>query len=180
MSAFVRLWWLSALVGLASAGVGTALLTEPDHSLRALAVIVEIFVLLDGAVEFARSFGGDTSNRGLVAVLGSLNLIAGVLLIRHPIAGVPGVAIVAGLWLTAAAVIRAVLAYDGPREARLARLIVAMIEGVFGIIILASPHIGYDTLATLLGVSLIANGLAMIFFAFASRRGGFGGPAAVA
>ncbi len=174
-----RLWWLPVGVGLASIGAGVAVLARPDHSLRALAVIVGIFVLVDGAAELVRAFARESAYPVHVAVLGALNLIAGVLLVRHPIAGVPAVALVIGVWLLAAGLIRLVLALQETRGERLAGLTVAAIEGVFGIIIVASPRIGYDTLAVLVGASFIGNGLAMMFFGYATRRGG-GAPPAIA
>jgi uncharacterized membrane protein HdeD (DUF308 family) len=109
------------------------------------------------------AFGRDAENRALVAVLGTLELIIGVILIRHPIAGVQATALLLGIWLIAAAAVRLVLAFDTPGE-RLGRLIVAALQGVFGVIIVSSPQIGFATFALLVGLSLIANGIGMILF----------------
>ena len=99
-------------------------LAKPDHSLRALAVIIGIFVLIDGAVELYLSLAGRVEDRATAALLAILNVIVGVLLIRHPIAGVQAIALFIGIWLIAVGVLHGLAALDTP-EQRLGRLIVA-------------------------------------------------------
>ncbi len=158
-----RLWWLPLCLGLLSLAAGVVVLAKPDNSLKTLAVIAGIFILLDGIVELAMAFGRSTANRGLVALIGTLDLIVGILLIRHPIAGVQAVALFIGIWLIAAGVIRAVMAFESPGE-RLGRILIGGLEALFGIVIVSSAHIGFATLALLVGLSFIANGFGMITF----------------
>jgi uncharacterized membrane protein HdeD (DUF308 family) len=49
------------------------------------------------------------------------------------------------------------------------RLLIAVLEIVVGIVVVSDPHIGYATLAILLGIWLILNGLAWIGLAFVIR-----------
>src|SRR5947207_4653447 len=88
-----RAWWLPVALGVLSIIVGAVVLAEPGNSLKAFAVITGIFILLDGIVELVGALGRDTANRGLVLLLGVLNLIVGILLIRHPIGGVQAIAL---------------------------------------------------------------------------------------
>jgi uncharacterized membrane protein HdeD (DUF308 family) len=141
--------------------VGAVVLAKPDDSLRAIAVITGIFILLDGIVELVTAAGRGTPNRGLVVLLGLLNLIVGILLIRHPIGGVQAIALFLGIWLIAAGMIRFVTAFE-TKGGRLGRFLIAAIEALFGIVIVSSPHIGFATLAILVGISFIAYGIAMI------------------
>src|SRR3954449_11199035 len=92
-------WWVLALVGLLSIAAGVIILFKPGDSLATLAVIAGIFLVLDAIVELAASLSGATQSRGLVALMGVLSLIVGIVLIRHPIAGVTAVALLIGLWL---------------------------------------------------------------------------------
>lgn len=163
-----RLWWLAVGLGVLSIIVGAVVLAKPDDSLRAFAVIAGIFILLDGIVELVAAAGRRTSNRGLVVLLGLLNLIVGILLIRHPIAGVQAIALFIGIWLVAAGMIRFVMAFDTKGD-RLGRFLIAAIEAIFGIVIIASPHIGFTTLALLVGISFIANGIAIVVFGILLR-----------
>ena len=156
-----RLWWLVVSLGVLSVVAGGIVIAKPSNSLKALAVVVGIFLLLDGIAELVLAFDRRTGNRGLVALLGLLDLIIGILLIRHPLGGVKALALLLAIWLIAAGVVRVVIAFDTHGD-RLGRFIVAGIEIVFGIVIVADPNIGYATLAVLVGLAFILNGLGMI------------------
>jgi uncharacterized membrane protein HdeD (DUF308 family) len=159
--ALSRSWWIAVVLGVLSIVAGAIVLARPDHSLRALAVIIGIFILIDGIVEVYWAIADGVESHGTAALLGILNVVVGVLLVRHPIAGVQAVALFIGIWLIAVGVVRAVLAFGVP-GGRLGRLLIAGVEILAGIIIVASPDIGYTTLTWLVGLSFIANGIAMI------------------
>jgi short repeat uncharacterized protein DUF308 len=114
-----RAGWLLMFVGLLSIAVGVIVLLKPSDSLVTLSVIAGIFILVDGAFDLFASFSRRTENRGLAAVVGVVSIVVGVLLIRHPISGVLAVALLIGIWLIAAGVVRVVRAFDGEHRARL-------------------------------------------------------------
>jgi uncharacterized membrane protein HdeD (DUF308 family) len=152
-------WWLLLLVGLLSIVAGVIVLAKPSNSLATLAVISGIFVLVDSIFELLAALGGRTEHRGPAAVLGVLGTVIGILLIRHPVHGVLAIALLVGIWLVAIGVVRLVWALA--LEHRLWNIVVALIEVVAGIVIVSSPHIGFATLALLVGISFILNGIAM-------------------
>jgi len=88
-------------------------------------------------------------------------MIVGVLLIRHPVGGVTAVAILIGIWLVAAGVVRFIAAFEEP-EHRWWILALAAIEVIAGIVILANPTIGYATLAVVTGIAFIAIGVGLV------------------
>jgi uncharacterized membrane protein HdeD (DUF308 family) len=96
-------WWLLLLIGTLSIAAGVIVMFKPSDSLPTLAVIAGIFILLDGIFEIAYSLRGGNPNRGLVAMIGVLSAIVGILLIRHPVGGVTFVALLLALWLVGAA-----------------------------------------------------------------------------
>lgn len=153
-------WWLVLLVGLLSIAVGITVLFKPGDSLATLAVLIGIFILLDGILELAASLMHSTQNRGTVALLGALTSIVGVLLIRHPVAGVAFVALLIGIWLIVVGVIRFVAAFE-MLEHRGWNMIAGLLELIAGIVIVSNPNIGYATLALLVGISFIINGTGM-------------------
>ncbi|MBV8221691.1 MAG: hypothetical protein JO325_24770 [Solirubrobacterales bacterium] len=57
--------------------------------------------------------------------------------------------------------VRLIIAFDTHGD-RLGRFVVAAIEIVFGIVIVANPNIGFATLALLVGLAFIVNGLGII------------------
>ncbi len=159
-------WWLALLMGVVSVVAGIIVIAKPSHSLSTLAVIFGIFILIDGIVELVAALGGETQNRGLLGVVGVLSVIAGVLLIRHPLGGVRAVALLVGIWLLAVGVVRFVAAFVGG-ENRLWRIAGAAVLAIFGVVIVASPHIGYATLALITGISFICYGISMMALGWA-------------
>ncbi|MEZ5077877.1 MAG: DUF308 domain-containing protein [Solirubrobacterales bacterium] len=151
-------WWLLLLVGLLSFVAGVVILLKPGDSLPTLAVIAGIFLLLDGLLEIVASLWRSTPNRGMVALFGTITAIIGVLLIRHPVSGVAAVALLVGLWLIVAGLIRTIVAVE-EIEHRAWHAFAGVLELVAGIVIVASPDIGFATLAILVGIGFILNGI---------------------
>jgi uncharacterized membrane protein HdeD (DUF308 family) len=161
-------WWLILLVGVLSMAAGVIVLFKPGNSLPTLAVIIGIFLLVDGILELISSFMRNTQNRGLVATFGVLTAIVGVLLIRHPVGGVAAVALLIGIWLIAIGVIRFVTAFD-EHEHRGWHALAGVVELIAGIVIVANPHIGFATLAILVGIGFILNGIVMVILGWGIR-----------
>jgi len=164
-------WWLVVLVGLLSFVAGVIILIKPGDSLATLAVIAGIFLLVDGILELAESFMSTTRNRGMVALFGVITAIVGVLLIRHPVGGVTAVALLIGLWLIVIGVIRFATAFD-EYDHRGWYALAGALELIAGIVIVANPDIGFATLALLVGIGFIINGvgLAALGWALAGAR----------
>ncbi len=152
-------WWLLVVIGLVGIAAGVIVLLKPEDSLSFLAVVAGIFILASGIFDVAISFSRRTPNRGLAAIVGVLSAVIGVLLIRHPIGGVLFVALLIGIWLIAIGVVRFVEAFDSDRRAW--NIVVALLEIVAGIVIVATPPIGFATLALLTGIAFILNGVAI-------------------
>jgi uncharacterized membrane protein HdeD (DUF308 family) len=154
-------WWLLVLVGVLSVIAGVIVLFKPGDSLATLAVITGIFLLVDGIFEMASAFMRGTRNRGLVALFGVLTAIVGVMLIRHPIAGVAAVALLIGIWLIAAGVIRFATAFEEP-EHRTWHAVAGVLELIAGIVIVSTPGIGFATLAILVGIAFMLHGIGLM------------------
>ena len=163
-------WWLVLLVGLASIAAGAIILFKPGDSLATLAVIAGVFLLLDGILQLVNSFMRSTHNRGQVALIGVLSAIVGVLLIRHPIGGVAAVALLIGIWLIAVGVLRFATAFSEDENRRGWHALAGIVELVAGIAIVANPDIGYATLALLVGLGFLLNGIAMAVLGWGLRE----------
>jgi uncharacterized membrane protein HdeD (DUF308 family) len=154
-------WWVIALVGVLSVVAGIILVFKPSNSLTTLAVIFGIFLLIDGIGELIASFGRMVENRALAAILGVLGIVFGLLLIRHPSGAVTAIGLLIGVWMVAAGIVRLVRTLAiGTRPAL--GVLVALLEVIVGIVIVSKPHIGYATLAILIGIWLILSGLGTI------------------
>lgn len=165
---YAGVWWLVLLFGLVGVAAGVIVLAQPGIGLATLAVVSGVFLLVDGVFEVVFSFGA-VANRGLVALLGVLSVITGVILVRHPIAGVVAVALLLGIWLITFGIVRLIEA-SGYEQHRGRRMLVAVLEVAAGIVIVSIPGIGVATLAVLIGVTFILRGLGMCIVALALRR----------
>lgn len=166
-----QVWWLLALLGVASLVAGVILVLKPSDSLATLAVVVGIFLLLDGIIELVGSFANSAEHRALAAIAGILGIVVGIILIRHPTHAVAAIGLLIGVWLVAVGAIR-VLRSITLGGGSLLRLVIALLEIVVGIVIISDPHIGYATLAVLTGIWLIVNGIGTMALAVALRTVG--------
>ena len=161
---------------LIAAGVATlvvALVTIfwPDVTLLVLAILAGFNLLVLGVVGIIEGLSGDQGSRLLAAILGLLAVIAGIILIRRPSESVLAFILVLGIWFVVSAVVAFVRAIFEP-EARGVRFVVALVEFIFGILILALPKLSIGTLAVLCGLAFAVRGAGLIAAGLELRRMG--------
>jgi uncharacterized membrane protein HdeD (DUF308 family) len=151
-------WWVVLLVGCLSVIAGVIVLAKPDHSLSVLVIVSGIYIVLSSVLElWSVAFVSRSGTGALFAVLG---IVIGILLIRHPIGGITAATLLVGVWFVAVGVIRLLDALAAARGKW--ALAVAGLQIVAGVVLVASPHIGLATLALLIGLAFILNGIALV------------------
>jgi uncharacterized membrane protein HdeD (DUF308 family) len=151
-------WWVLLLIGGLSVTAGAIVLAKPHHSLTVLVIVCGIYIVLSSLLElWSVAFA---SRSGTAALFGVLGIVIGILLIRHPIGGVVAATLLVGVWFVAVGVIRLLDALTTERSKW--ALAVAALQIVAGIVLVASPHIGFATLALLIGIAFILNGIALV------------------
>jgi uncharacterized membrane protein HdeD (DUF308 family) len=153
--------WILVIAGSLGVAAGIVVLAEPAIGLITLAVVTGIFLVLDGITAAAASLFEHADSRFLGVLAAVISVLVGVILIRHPIHGVLAIGFLLGLWLIAAGVIR-LAALIGERHVRGWSMLVAVIETIAGIVIVASPRIAVSTLALLVGIAFILRGVALV------------------
>ena len=115
-------------------------------------IVSGIFDLLGGAT----SRDVDITRRVFSIMLATLSLIAGVLVLLRPGAGIVAMVIILGVFL----VISGVLELAGAVSDDLPWIaaVLGLVDVALGIVILALPDIGLITLALLFGISLVVRG----------------------
>lgn len=159
-------WWVLLLIGTLSIVVGVIVLLKPSHSLTTLAVITGVFIVLASISELVIALFAE--HGAVAALVGVLGIVIGILLIRHPTHGVLAIALLIGIWLVAVGVIRLVSAFA--LEHRLWSVIVGLVEIVAGIVLVSSPKIGFATLALLVGIAFILNGMSVFALGWVMHR----------
>lgn len=162
-------WLLLVIVGAVSVAAGVIVLAKPHIALATLAVVLGIFLLIDGVLELSWALVRRGENRALPAVAGVISAVAGVVLVRHPTKAVAVIALLVGLWLIVLGLIRLIQAVDQDGR-RVWATISGIVELAGGILIVSSPHISVATLALVLGIVFILRGVALCVVAWALHR----------
>ena len=152
--------WLIGILALLTLAFGVVILVEPSITLSTLAVLVGIYLAVSGVMDLGWAILGKAESRGLAAVFGVITAVLGVLLIRHPTHAVAAVALLIGLWLIAAGLLRLVRTFVEPGN-RIWSFVLAVAEIAFGVVIVSDPTIGVTTLAVITGIALIVRALTL-------------------
>ena len=155
------LWWLPALFGVMTLGVGVFFVVSPHETLSTFTVIAGIFLLVDGVLAIFGSIFGEGDGRGLLALIGVLSAIAGLVLIKKPFDTLVVFTLIVGVWFVVAGVVRFVVALASPED-RGGNILTAILDTIAGIVILSWPDLGLSTLAVIIGIVLIMRGVFFI------------------
>jgi uncharacterized membrane protein HdeD (DUF308 family) len=163
-----RAWYLFAISGVVSFVIGVLVLAYPDPSVKLLGVFLGIDLLIVGGVMIVRGAARDAEpDAGPAAILlGTIALIAGLVVIRNPGKSLVLLAVALGIYLVVAG---AVMLGRGlvHRERRWVTLTRAAVLIAAGTVILSWPDISLRALAVLTGIALVLQGAIEIGEAFA-------------
>ena len=163
-----RNWWLFLIVGLVSIVAGILAIVYPDITLLALGIFAGVGLLFSGALEIAEAIAGDSESRVLVAIVGVLSVVAGLICLRRPGESLLAIVVVLGIYLVVAGIVRFIRSFE-TLEDRASQMGLAIIDAILGILILSLPGLSLVTLAVLFALSLLARGGFMVFVAFKLR-----------
>jgi uncharacterized membrane protein HdeD (DUF308 family) len=162
-------WWLVLIEGIFAILIGILLLTNTAVTTAILIQVVGIYWFISGILGIVSIFI-DSTAWGWKLIVGILGIIAGILVIQHP------------LWSTAlvTATVVIILGIEGLiigginivrafRGAGWGVGILGALSIVFGIILLANTLIAAATLPIVLGIFGIVGGLLAIIMAFRMR-----------
>jgi uncharacterized membrane protein HdeD (DUF308 family) len=161
MRPIASLWWLLMLFGVVVLGVGIFFVASPHETLTTFTVIAGILLLIDGVLAIVASIFGRGEGRGLLALVGALSAIAGLVLIKKPFDTLVVFTLIVGVWFVVAGVVRFVAALGEP-EGRAGNIVIAILDLIAGIVILSWPSLGLATLAVIIGIVLIFRGALFI------------------
>ena len=154
-------WWVFVLFGVATLGVGVFFVVSPHETLSTFTVIAGIFLLIDGVLAIFGSIFNKGDGRVLLALIGVLSALAGLVLIKKPFDTLVVFTLIFGAWFVVAGIVRFVAALASP-EGRGGNIVTAIVDLIAGIVILSWPDLGLSTLAVIIGIALILRGLFFI------------------
>ena len=162
-------WWLVLLEGIAAAIIGLFLLTAPGATLLVLIQVMGIFWLVGGIFRIVSIFI-DSSSWGWKLIGGILGILAGILVLQHPLwstALVPAVyVIILGIQGIVAGGVSLVMAFQGEGWGV---GILGVLSIIFSLILLFNVWIGVAALPFVLGAFGIVGGVFAVVMAFRIR-----------
>ncbi|MFN2158728.1 MAG: HdeD family acid-resistance protein [Anaerolineales bacterium] len=159
-------WWIPLMQGIASVIFGLLLLFVREEFLSIIVVLLGLYWLISGIFNIISIFI-DKSAWGWKLIVGILGVIAGLIVIQHPLWGsfvLPAVAaILLGIQGLIVGIIGLVFALKGGGWGA---GILAVVSIIIGLLLLFNAAVAGQLLVILLGIVMIIGGIAAIIFAF--------------
>lgn len=166
-----KLWWMALLLGLVSIAVGILALAYPGPTLKTIAIIFGIYLLVAALVQVALAFGESERSRGALLLSAAVAGIAGMIVIRHPGGSIEVVALAFGIYLVIMGIMRLFsVAYAVGGRGWL--ILWGVVDLLAGIVIVAWPKFGVATFVVVIAIVLLARGIVMCALAFVLRAAG--------
>jgi uncharacterized membrane protein HdeD (DUF308 family) len=163
---FAMPWWLLLLEGIVVLVLGVLLITNPAATTAVLVQVLGIYWLIAGIFRIISIFL-DSEMWGWKLFIGVVGILAGVLILQHPIwstALVPAtLVIILGINGLIMGVVELFMAFKGGGWGA---GILGVLSILFGIFLMFNPLAGAVALAIVLGIFGIIGGIASIIMAF--------------
>jgi uncharacterized membrane protein HdeD (DUF308 family) len=164
------IWWVFLLQGIAAILFGLLLITAPAATLVALTVFLGFYLFITGVLELVRVFTDRSVPWIWSLLIGIFGIVAGVLVLNHPLFAAAMLPATLILYLGILAVVIGITEIIGGLSGGgMGSFIIGAINLLIGILLLSSPV--YTTLAVpfVFGVLLLFEGVALILWAFRVR-----------
>ena len=164
------IWWVFLLQGLAGIVLGIMLLTEPAATIVALTTFFGFYWLITGVLALVHVFVGRASHRVWSLLSGLLGILAGLLVLRHPLLAAVTVPTVLIIILGAQGFVMGILeiiaAFKG---GGFGSFILGVINLIIGVLLLSSPVLAALAVPLVFGALLLVEGVGLIIWAFLAR-----------
>jgi uncharacterized membrane protein HdeD (DUF308 family) len=156
--------WLVAF-GLLTLIAGILVLLWPGQSILVLAVVLGIWLLVAGIFRLVTAIAVDDVQGGtrvLIAALGVLAILVGVLCLARPFQTATGLALLLGAFWVIGGVIETFHGIAGHPPGRAMVIIGGVVSVIAGIVVLAYPGASLVVLTWLFGIALIVFGVIFV------------------
>jgi len=154
-----EVWKFQLLAGLITVVLGIVLALHPSKSFNVVAVFTGVLLIIGGVTQFVRALDRDERNRAWIVVGGLLEVIIGVVMIRHLNLTKAVAGLLIGVTWIVQGLIGLLAGIVGGSGSRAWWLILGAVSLIAGIWVVSSPQTSVDTLATLLGIWFIILGV---------------------
>ena len=141
--------------------IGTLFIAVPGIAIVAICILLGIFLLFNGLTALIKGVKSNT-NRGLTLAYGFICLVAGLIILIHPIILEGFFVLIFALWVLISGLNQLVAAYTdkhNPASARILTAVTGLISVIFGIALLVYPNIGLRFIVILIGIYFVVYGI---------------------
>lgn len=167
-------FWLALGAAVISVVIGVMMIVWPEATLKVVAVLFGLWLLLYGVVRIVQSItdtARDAGERAIRGVIGLLFVVAGVLALRNLFVSLAVVITVVGLMWLLGGVLELISALGGPGGATRAwNAGLGVVSIIGGLVVLIWPDLSVVVLVYLTGAWLILTGLIQVALVFWARR----------
>jgi uncharacterized membrane protein HdeD (DUF308 family) len=166
-------WWAVLITGLLGMGFGIAVLAWPDVSLRIMAALAGIWLLLSGIARILAAFlpgAGSIVRHLFTGIVGVVLLIAGLLCLQDLATRLSVLALLFTVSWMLSGIAELIMGLQHDGAARYALIAVGLLSLLAGVVFLVTPELSLATLVILTGVSSLVVGLGEVVAAFVLRR----------
>ena len=164
------IWWIFLLQGIAGNILGLMLITAPGATLLVIVTFLGFYWLITGVLALVRVFV-DRSIPWIWSLLsGIVGILAGLLVLRHPLLATVTVPTVLVIILGVQGLIMGVLEIiEGFKGGGIGSFILGVLNVLVGILLLSSPVAAALVVPLVFGILLLIEGVAHIVWAFRVR-----------
>jgi uncharacterized membrane protein HdeD (DUF308 family) len=167
-------WGWVLFFGIVTLIIGVVVVIKPKDTVYAFAIVLGIWLFVAGLFRIVMAIADheDTGGtRWLMAVLGLLSVIVGILFLRRTEETVTTLAFLIGLFWVIGGIIEFFTAYsDYGSPARGWRIAMGVLAFAAGIVTLVVPHLTLAALAVIMGIWLIIYGLLEVALSLQLRK----------
>jgi len=165
-------WWMVSLRGLLAVIFGVLALSWPQQAAAAVAMLVALFILLDGVFSLVTAARAREPSWGFGVFEGLLGVVIGVLALVMPQATAMVLVVLVGIWAIVTGILELVIATRIRSETRSEWLLGAagVLSILFGLAVFITPRGGVVALAVIVGIYATLFGVSLIVYGFRLRR----------
>lgn len=167
-------WWTVLVTGIMGVALGVAVLAWPDVSLRIMAALAGVWLLLGGLARIIGAVlpgsGGSVVHHVLSGVVGIVVLIAGLVCLRNIVTRLALLALLFAITWILSGLAAVVMGLQRTGPVRLALVVVGVLSLLAGLVFLVTPNLSLATLVVLTGVSSLLVGLSEVVLAVVLAR----------
>lgn len=173
MTNLVDHWGLVLTYGLVTIGLGLVLVLWPEQTLKVLAILIGIQLILTGLLRLVMAVASrhvDGSTRAVAGMFGALALVLGLLCLRSPLQTVLVIGMILGVWWLAAGlvdIVGALRSRDSHRRGW--DLGLGVLSALAGGFLLIAPEVSLGLLVIVVAVWMFSYGFIAIVAGFVLR-----------